>query len=70
MDHLRVSIASSSTRVKELERQQRNFSALVKKQEKLITILNEQKVKNFFPLDISLDMFDVTVVGSSVGIRQ
>ncbi|XP_042226167.1 uncharacterized protein LOC121869084 isoform X2 [Homarus americanus] len=43
VDQLRSSVANSNARVKELERQQRNYSALVKKQEKLITILNEQK---------------------------
>ncbi|XP_053627202.1 testis-expressed protein 9 isoform X2 [Cherax quadricarinatus] len=43
LDQLHASVTSSNARIKELEREKRNFSALVKKQEHLITVLNEQK---------------------------
>ncbi|XP_047481869.1 myosin-11-like isoform X2 [Penaeus chinensis] len=43
LDQLRTALGSSNSKVKELERQQRNMSALVKKQDKLIGVINEQK---------------------------
>ncbi|XP_064090359.1 uncharacterized protein LOC135204199 isoform X2 [Macrobrachium nipponense] len=44
LDELRSTLTSNSAQIKELERQQRNYCALVKKQELLIRILNEQKI--------------------------
>nr|XP_027236598.1 myosin-10-like isoform X1 [Penaeus vannamei] len=43
LEQLRTALGSSNSKVKELERQQRNMNALVKKQDKLIGVLNEQK---------------------------
>ncbi|XP_068218669.1 testis-expressed protein 9-like [Palaemon carinicauda] len=44
LDELRSTQSSNSARIKDLERQQRNYCALVKKQELLIRVLNEQKI--------------------------
>ncbi|XP_045619351.2 LOW QUALITY PROTEIN: testis-expressed protein 9 [Procambarus clarkii] len=43
VDELRAFVTESNSRIKDLERQQRNLYALVKKQECLITVLNKQK---------------------------